>query len=319
MTTRARILKVWTVGLLAAMGAAMVALAVVQTKPAKAAFPGSNGAIAFTCASNNQLCRMSPDGFGLTQISSSVSNAFQPDWSADGKKIVFVEEDFSEDIYWTNWDGSGEKRLTSTVASDDTDPAFFPNLSPNQYTIAFTSDQSGGDLDIIKMTVDGTGAITDGPTALTTSAANDSQPAVSPNGKKIAFTSNRGGNVDIYVMKANAPESSTNKPVKLTRNTASDSYPEWAPSGKKLAFESNRSGNAEIWLMKPRPEGRKNRPKNLTKHPAEDWWPAFSPDGRKLVFASNRGVGVMLKMKSDGSGQVIIPGRGMNPSWQPDP
>jgi TolB protein len=171
------------------------------------------------------------------------------------------------------------------------------------------------------MTVDSSGTITAGPTQLTTSTSNDFSPAVSPNGKKIAFL--RAG--DIYVMKANAPESATNKAVKLTKSAAGDSSPDWSPNGKKIAFESFRSGNFEVYTMKPVPESKTNRPKNLSSNSADDRQPAFSPDGRKIAFASDRDGGDddIFKMKADGSGVVNLTNNSAAdeafPSWQPDP
>ncbi|MCA1848953.1 MAG: hypothetical protein LC704_08225, partial [Actinobacteria bacterium] len=56
------------------------------------------------------------------------------------------------------------------------------------------------------------------PKRLTKNAAGDGSPAWSPDGTKIAFTSNRGGDNEIYVMKANRPEGRKNRPKNLTKN-----------------------------------------------------------------------------------------------------
>jgi hypothetical protein len=65
MRTRAATLKVWA-ALLGVMAAAMAVVLAAGTQPAKAAFPGSNGAIAFTSDQDGDLeiYRMAPDGFG---------------------------------------------------------------------------------------------------------------------------------------------------------------------------------------------------------------------------------------------------------------
>jgi Tol biopolymer transport system component len=276
-----------------------------RERACQGSLPGSNGAIAFD--DSLQVYRMNSDVFGQTKLSDSPLTNFQPDWSADGKKIAFSNFNSANntiEVYWMNSDGLGETNLTQDAAFDS-DPAFFPN----HHKIVFTSTRDG-DSDIFKMTVNDSGDIIGEPTKLTTSTALDFNPTVSPDGKKIAFVSDRGAgfDTDIYVMKANAPESATNKAVKLTRSAADDSYPEWSPNGQRIAFDSDRSGNSEVYVMKANaPESSTNRPKNLTNNSAEDAQPTFSPDGMKIAFVSNRTELSLdiFKMKVDGSGAQV--------------
>jgi dipeptidyl aminopeptidase/acylaminoacyl peptidase len=82
------------------------------------------------------------------------------------------------------------------------------------------------------------------PVNLTHHESNDYWPAWSPDGTKIAFTSNRDGNNEIYVMNADG-----SNPVNLTRNESNDYWPAWSPDGTKIAFASLRSGNNDIYIM----------------------------------------------------------------------
>ena len=71
-------------------------------------------------------------------------------------------------------------------------------------------------------------------------------PAWSPDGRRIAFTSERDGNPEIYVMNADG-----SGVTRLTYNDARDldSFPAWSPDGRRIAFHSNRDGNFEIYVM----------------------------------------------------------------------
>ena len=74
--------------------------------------------------------------------------------------------------------------------------------------------------------------------------SSDFYPAWSPDGTKIAFTSDRDGIPKIYVMNADG----TNQ-TRITDNPASDEAPAWSPDGSKIAFTSDRDGNPEIYVM----------------------------------------------------------------------
>ena len=320
--------KVWVALVLAAIAASvMVVVVAAGARPAHAAFRGSNGAIAF--GKNDQIYRMSPDGFGQTQLPLSgplAGSNSEPTWSSDGKKIAFTNSTNNGDVYWMSSDGSGTpKNLTNNSASDGT-PSFFPDSLPGNHKIAFASDRgsSGTGLDIYVMTVDDNGDLIGQLTRMTT--AGGEQPAVSPNGKKIAFTREVNGNWDIYVINASSPESSTNKAVRLTKSSALDRKPDWSPSGKQIAFMSSRSaGQYDIFVMKSVPESRTNRPKDLTSYPGLDSEPAWSPDGTKIAFMSDRATGLLniFTMHADGTHQTDITNSSGGiidyPSWQPNP
>lgn len=238
-------------------------------RPAEAAFPGSNGAIAYVNA-GFQVFRMSPDGYPQTQLSNTAGSNFSPYWSANGQKIVFVNSELGNaEVYWMNSDGSGEQNLTNDPANIDSMPVFFPD----HHKIAFTRNILG-DIDMFKMTVNDSGTITDGPTPLTTSAAHETQPAVSPDGKKIAFDSGRSGNSEIYVMKAR-PEGRKNRSKNLTNNSAQDTQPAFSPDGRKIAFVSNRTGGS-LDIFKMKADGSSQV--NLTKIGGNQDFPTWQPD-----------------------------------------
>ena len=79
---------------------------------------------------------------------------------------------------------------------------------------------------------------------ITTGAAWDEEPAWSPNGKWIAFGSDRNGNFDIYVVHPDGTGLH-----QLTSSTCEDTEPSWSPDGSRIVFTSRRGGFPHLWTM----------------------------------------------------------------------
>jgi len=155
------------------------------------------------------------------------------------------------------------------------------------------------------------------------SARGDVQtPAWSPDGRKLAFVSERDGNAEIYVMNADGSGQEN-----LTRQPASDSHPSWSPNGQKLAFVSRRDTNSEIYVMNADGSGLRK----LTRTPSYDRDPAWSPDGRAIAFVRKivskkcvpgrcDAITYLYVVNADGSGlrRLTTDPHVSNPSWSAD-
>jgi len=124
-------------------------------------------------------------------------------------------------------------------------------------------------------------------TAITSDTTRESDPAPSPDGKWIAFTSDRDGHgsSQVYLMPAEGgtPHQITHEPDSVRAGT-----PSWAPDGKSLLFVSTRGKRYNVYSLKVEDGEAKGDPKQLTHAPGSHRFGSYSSDGRQIAFYSNR-------------------------------
>ncbi|MBX3363584.1 MAG: PD40 domain-containing protein [Phycisphaeraceae bacterium] len=117
---------------------------------------------------------------------------------------------------------------------------FDPSISRDGQWLAFAGTQHRTSADIYIKRIESRVV-----TQLTNDPAEDTMPAISPDGARIAFASNRNGNWDIYVMPI-----SGGRPMQITSDAAHEVHPSWSPDGTRLVY--NRmglsSGRWEMWV-----------------------------------------------------------------------
>jgi Tol biopolymer transport system component len=174
----------------------------------------------------------------------------------------------------------------------------------------FASDRTGaGDIFVL----DKTGQIRN----LTNHPEADWQPAWSPDGKTLAFTSHRSGNSDIWLLDIVAP-GQTQEPRNLTSDPAWDYSPAWSSSGQSIVFVSERDGDPEIFIQNV--EG--DTAIQLTFNEGLDHRPVWSADGKYIAFAAVRnGTEEVYRIRPDGTDEQLVtphPIGGTSPAWSPD-
>lgn len=231
-------------------------------------------------------------------------------WSFDGKRLCFQstrEGHKADQIYTMNPDGSDVK-MVSTGKGRTTCSYFFKDGK----RMLYASTHLGGDepppppdpsqgyvwavyptYDIFTCNVDGTGT-----ERLTTKDGYDAEGTVSPDGKRIVFTSMRDGDLELYSMDTNGRNMK-----RLTHELGYDGGAFFSPDSKLICYRANhptsdedvkvykdllsrnlvKPSKMELWVMNA--DGSNKR--QVTSNGNANFCPFFTPDGKRLIFASN--------------------------------
>lgn len=291
-----------------------VVLAIGAAAPAQAAFPGTNGRISFS--SEGDIWSASPDGSGLRNLTQTPdADEAQSVFSPDGSRIAYRRrpaEGAAYQLYVMTADGGAQTRVSHSTVNE-TQPAFTPDGARLIYRRTVVGDPAG---EVWSVRLDGT----DARQLVDTPGFDERYPVSSPDGTRLAFTSNRDGQYELYVSAADG-----SAPVRLTTDPGYDSAPTWSPDGRRFAFERGDELDADttkdIWTMAADGSGQTR----LTPDDAfVDEGPAFSPDGEQIAFTSSRdGNYEPYRMNADGSGAAPVVVRPATKEesldWQPVP
>jgi Tol biopolymer transport system component len=304
-------------GLLWMMGA-IILLALLWVTPAGswAAFPGSNGRIAFAgpppASTASEIFTVLPNGSGLERLTDNTDFDYQPSWSANGRRLVYIRNTADSrgyQVYKMNASGENQTQVTH----DDGNHRW-PGLSPNGRRILYVRNSS-----LFRIRPDGTHK-------RRVVAGYVSSAQYSPNGKQIVFEgAPRGKRQDgiwtihpdgSHLQRLSAPEKGGNY----------DEYPEWSPDGRHIAFRrcdidtSYHGCSGDLFLM--RADGSR-------KHPIEEAAgnPAFSPNGNRIALTDFGGdcSDIYTITRAGSDPQVLthncpsLDKWAGQPSWQPIP
>ena len=255
----------------------------------------------------------------------------------------YSDRDGFKEIYIMDYDGHDQRRLTGHKSI-----SMSPSWSGPGDAVAYVSFFAGTGPALYLADV-----ASGRKSPLVTEGSLNASPAISPDGRLVAFARALGANIEIFV--ANRDGSNVRR---LTNSGGIDTNPAWSPSGREIAFTSSRSGSPQLYVMDVEgsnvrrvtfegeyndgaswsPDGtrlayatRVDRSRfdialvdlvslaarRLTSSGGTNEAPSFSPDGRRIVFASSRAGGMQIfAMAVDGSAVEQLTSKGS--SWGPD-
>jgi Tol biopolymer transport system component len=293
-----------------------------------------------------RLYTVAADGSGLRAVTRPASLAdvdSQPDWSPDGRRILFrrIENvgrpDERVDLYVVGADGRGLRNLTRSSCTGLCVSNEEPAWSPDGKRIAFVRTigpvppgRQPRIVGIFVMNADGT-RVRQLTQRRGASVTEDHAPSWSPDGKRIALaavniTAKPAGASVIYVINADGSQPRTVRT--MPHGWPGAGAPSWSPDGKRILYSTycwfgtcgQRPTGAQLFSVGA--DGKS--PRQLTRVAGNAIGGRWSPDGRKIVFVRNPRVGPtgeVYTMNSDGSslrrviGGLELGARG--PDWGP--
>ncbi len=163
-----------------------------------------------------------------------------PTWSPDGSEIVLLsrrEGDRKSRLFRV---GSFQDRTKGVVIGEGE----YPTIGLDGRLVFKGWGSTAPGLRTATISLGGLQVVTD--------RDEDTAPAPSPDGQRIAFMSRREGNWDIYIVNADGSGL-----LPLTSDPAEDGLPTWSPDGRVIAFVSHRGESWAVWAMTPRGEGQR--------------------------------------------------------------
>jgi len=237
-----------------------------------------------------------------------------PVWGLAGRELLFVSDrDGSRDVYRVPLSPARQpagrvQRLTTGLG------AHTLTLSGDGRRLVVAVFRQSANIYRLDIPATGAAALADAR-PLTTGRQAVEGMALSPDGRWLAFDSDRSGNQDVFRMPLDGGDAE-----QLTSYPGDDFMSSWSPDGRQIAYYSYRGGTRRILVMSANGEGGAE----VASRPAGQRFPSWSPDGRRLVFhsdASGRSELYLLPRRGDsswGEASQLTTGGGQNARWSPD-
>jgi Tol biopolymer transport system component/DNA-binding winged helix-turn-helix (wHTH) protein len=246
-------------------------------------------------------------------------SADAPIWTEDGREIIFWDSMQHSGLWRIDVSGSASRSNEPQPLEALGENATSASISRRGHRLAYTSFSHHSSVwriaapDGSKTREEKNAGSVNGDTPFIYSTRDDKAPEFSPDGKRIAFMSNRSGNSEIWVC-----DSDGSNPVQLTAfRGANVTSPRWSHDGGRIAFDSDAEGKQfDIWVI----NASGGKPKRMTTDPANDGNPSWSGDGRWIYFDSARtGEQQVWKIpEAGGDGIQVTRDGGFAPLESPD-
>ena len=197
------------------------------------------------------------DGSGVTRLTKLPGADLSPAWSSDGRRLVWSH---NAEIWTMSASGANKKRLVGRAKQwhEHYSPAWHGSriVYSSSRVSAFNTELFQAPAKRLTVTQSSAGTFGD-----------DSMPDFSPDGRTIAFTSNRDRQGEIYVMRA-----AGGAPRRLTRRPGDDWAPAFSPDGARIAFTQldQTAAGGTVWVMNADGSGLRK----LTSGVDPDWRPS---------------------------------------------
>jgi len=257
---------------------------------------------------------VSTSGGRPEQVTDAASLNTCPVWMPDGRSLLFISNrEGSRDVYRVALDRSGRPaqppaRLTTGLNLHGLD------LSHDGQVLVYADFSDYANIWSLPIPA-GAPVSSAAATPLTTGHQSIEGLALSPDGRWLAFDSDRGGHQAIYRIPLSGGE-----PQLLSADSGDDFMPAWSPDGRELAYYGFRDGRRRLFVM-PLDGGS---PGAVVRDSGNQRYPGWSPDGRHLVFHSDRtGRFELYVAERDTAGRWSPPRQlttdgGQDARWSPD-